>query len=144
MVMRRAVMGFLAGFVAVPVFHQLAALALHWLGLLPPPWDLAPTPPFDVPALLSASFWGGLWGVLLAFVLARTGGGTGYWLTALLFGAVVLTLLAWLVVLPAKGIPLAAALAWPRVLIGPVVNGAWGLGAALLLRLERRHAHVPA
>ena len=37
------------------------------------------------------------------------------------------------VVLPLKGLPAGGGFAWPGVLVGPVVNGAWGVGAALLL-----------
>ena len=46
-----------------------------------------------------------------------------------------LNVAVWLVVLPLKGVPLSAALRWPGIIIGPVVNGAWGIGTALLLRV---------
>ena len=36
---------------------------------------------------------------------------------------------------PIKGLPVGAVFAWPGVTIGPIVNGAWGFGTALLLRL---------
>jgi hypothetical protein len=126
--------GFVAGALAVLVFHQGALLALHLAGLVAaPPWRLAPVPPFGVPAVLSAAFWGGVWGIALALLAPRLGRGAGYWLGALAFGAVLPTLVAWFVVLPLKGLPAGGGFAWPGVLVGPVVNGAWGVGAALLL-----------
>ncbi len=132
---RRIMLGFAAGALAVPVFHQAALALLHAAGIEPAAWNMAPVPPFGVPALISAAFWGGLWGIVLALVEPRLPrGGAAYWLAALAFGAVLPTLVVYLVVLPLKGVPLSAALRWPGIVIGPVVNGAWGVGTALLLR----------
>ena len=61
--------------------------------------------------------------------------GAGYWVAALLFGAVLPTLVVWFVVLPIKGLPVGGGFAWPGIVIGPVVNGAWGVGTALLFRV---------
>jgi hypothetical protein len=44
------------------------------------------------------------------------------------------TLVVWFVVLPLKGLPVGGGFAWPGIIIGPVVNGAWGVGTALLLK----------
>ena len=131
---RRIMLGFAAGALAVPVFHQAALALLHAAGIGPAAWNMAPVPPSGVPALVSAAFWGGLWGIVLALVEPRFPRGAAYWLAALAFGAVLPTLVVWLVVLPLKGIPLGSALRWPGIVIGPVVNGAWGVGTALLLR----------
>ena len=66
---RWVVVGFVAGFVSVLVFHQGAAGLLHALGLTPrAPYSLQPTQPLGVPVLISISFWGGVWGALLAAV----------------------------------------------------------------------------
>jgi hypothetical protein len=51
----------------------------------------------------------------------------------LALGAVLPTLVAWFVVLPLNGLPADGGFAWPGVPVGPVVNGAWGVGTALLL-----------
>jgi hypothetical protein len=129
------VRGFIAGFLAVLIFHQAALLVLHLAGLTPAtPWRLTPTWPLGVPAILSAAFWGGLWGILLALLLPRFDRGS-YWLAGAVFGAIAPTLVAWFVVLPLKGLPAGGGFAWPGVIIGPLVNGAWGLGAGLLLAL---------
>jgi hypothetical protein len=138
--------GFLAGFLAVLLFHQTALLLIHLAtGLGSAPWRLTPVPPLGVPAVLSGAFWGGLWGVAFAVLLApRLGSGTAgyrYWLGAFLFGAVILTLVAWFVVQPLKGLPVGGGFLWPGIVIGPLVNGVWGIGTALLLRLASR-AHI--
>jgi hypothetical protein len=123
--------GFIAGAIAVPTFHQVALLLLNLLGLTPnAPWPVAPVPPFGVPAVISAAFWGGLWGAVLVAVAPRVAHSPGL---AALFGAVFPTLVAWFVVLPLKGMPMGGGFAWPGVLVGPIVNGAWGLGTSLLL-----------
>lgn len=132
---RRMALGFIAGFIAVPTFHQVALGVLHLAGITPSaPWPMAPVPPFGVPAILSASFWGGVWGIVLALVLPARAPTVRWLLTATLFGAVAPTLVAWFVVLPLKGLPAGGGFTWPGIIIGPIVNGAWGLGTALLLR----------
>ena len=129
----RIIGGFVAGFLAVPAFHQAALLALHRAGTAPAPWDLAPVPPVGVPAVASGRSGAGSGGSPFVPPAPRFGRGAGYWLAGLLFGAVALTPVAWFVVLPLKGLPPGGGFAWPGVIIGPVVNGAWGLGTALLL-----------
>lgn len=100
-------------------------------------------PPFGVPVVVSAAFWGGVWGIPLAFVLARFRG-LGYWAAGLLFGALVVTSGAWFVVAPLKGLPLGFDFGAARVVLGLTVNGAWGLGTALLLRLAPGARPAPA
>ena len=57
--------GFAAGFIATLVFHQIAVLILHSVGISPfGAWNMTPAPPLGVPAVLSLSFWGGVWGIL--------------------------------------------------------------------------------
>jgi hypothetical protein len=51
-----------------------------------------------------------------------------------LFGAIVLTAVAWFVVVPLHGQPVVNGLAFPGLLIGPLLNGNWAIGTRLLLR----------
>ena len=51
---------------------------------------------------------------------------------------VLLTLVAWFVVAPLKGTPVAAGWHPSSMAVGPLANGAWGIGTALLLLLFRR------
>jgi hypothetical protein len=127
-------LAFLAGFIAVLIFHQGALSILHTLGAAPPPFNFKPTAPFGVPAVISSAFWGGIWAIALAFVV-RHRSSPSYWLTALLFGAVALTAVAVFVVGPIKGQPLL--LQPSHIMVGLAVNGAWGIGTALLFRLFR-------
>jgi len=140
----RFVLGFVAAFVATLTFHQAGILVLHLLGITPAmPWVSTPIPPFGVPRVISLAFWGGLWGILFVLVqpwLARRPG--GYWAGAILFGAILPTLVAWFIVAPLKGMPPGNGFQAPGIFVGPIVNGLWGLGTAIFLRMLNRLAHV--
>jgi hypothetical protein len=139
--------GFIAGFLAVLVFHQGAALLLHLLtvkagvgagliGRVSFPYGMAPVPPFGVPQVISWAFWGGVWGVALALLLRRPR--LPDLLFGFVFGALVLTLVGFTLVAALKGLPAFAGgnkQVWWRV---GLLNGAWGWGTALILRLFRR------
>jgi hypothetical protein len=133
----RYLLAFVAGFVSTLVFHQGLIAILHKAGASPrPAYVMTPTAPLQVPAVISLAFWGGVWGALLLPVLARWSSGWPYWVAWTMVGAVAPTLVAFLVVLPLKGKPIATD---PRLWIGGLlVNAAWGFGTALLLRLMRR------
>jgi hypothetical protein len=136
---RWLVVGFVSGFLAVLVFHQGALAVLHAMQWTPAgPYPMRAVAPFGVPQVLSLAFWGGVWGVLLAATLARLDGAKLV-VAATIFGAVLPTLVAWFVVAPLKGQPAAAGFAMPGMLVGPIVNAAWGLGTGLgLLWFGRR------
>ena len=132
------VMAFIAGVLAVPVFHQILLLLLHLAGIVPfSPFDMTPTKPFGVPAVISISFWGGVWGVIFALTLPRWFTGVSYWIAAIVAGGVALTLVFMFVVWPLKigGLP-------PDLVglfvIGFLLNAAWGIGWALFLALFER------
>ena len=128
---------FIAGTLAVPLFHQVMLAILNATGVVPrAPFAMAPTKPFGVPQVVSLSFWGGVWGVILGLILARIASRRTYWLVALLFGAIAPTLVAMFVAAPLKGQPAGGDL---RMFgIGMLVNGAWGLGTALLASIGAR------
>jgi hypothetical protein len=135
---RWLIAGFISGALSVLLFHQGAAVLLHALALTPrAPYSIEPTAPFGIPQLWSLAFWGGVWGVLLAATLARIHG-PAFIVGAAVFGAVLPTLVAWFVVAPLKGQAVAAGFAPLAMLIGPIVNGAWGLGTAIGLALFGR------
>ena len=137
---RWLIVGFIAGAAAVLLFHQSAAALLHALQLTPrAPFSFTPTQPLGVPLLWSLAFWGGVWGVILAALLARLDGARLI-VAATVFGAIAPTLVAWFVVAPLKGQPVAAGWAAAAMVAGPIVNAAWGLGTAIGLYLfGRRH-----
>ncbi len=96
---------------------------------------MQPVPPFGIPAVISLSFWGGVWGIIMMLVIDRYRGAK-YWLGALVFGAVLPTLVAAFLVAPLKHQPLPKS--WKLAAVGLTVNGAWGLGTAAFYRLFRR------
>ena len=130
--------GFVAGFLATLVFHQPGLALLHRVGLFGgPAFDMQPLPPFGVPAVIQRAFWGGVWGMVFVLVeraIARAPG--GYWLGALLFGAVVPTLVLWFVVLPLKGLPVSNGFHFPAAPVVPIVDALWGLGTAVFASLR--------
>jgi hypothetical protein len=136
---RILLLGFMAGFVAVLVFHQGSAFLLYHLGNDIPavvsifgkstaPFNMAPTKPLGVPVILSQSFWGGVWGMVLATTLATLRPPAILFST--LFGALALTAVAVSLVPWLKGLPTwNGAIPWR----GLLYNGAWGFGVALML-----------
>jgi hypothetical protein len=129
--------GFAAGFLATLAFHQFALAVLYLMGLSSrAAFALHPTAPLGIPAVVSLAFWGALWGVGLACALRTAAGRANYWLLALTLGAVVPTLGNWLVSAPLHGQPLGYGWHLRDMVTSILVNGSWGTGVAILLRLR--------
>ena len=136
---------FIAGVIGVLIFHQIALWILSLVGVLP---NVAynfstPTKPLAVPVVLSAAFWGGVWAILMSWLM-RGKQGAAYWWFAILFGAIVVTLGAWFLVpwikgaLGVTGPAATTVLGRPltiTIIVGPIVNGAWGFGTLLVLKM---------
>ncbi len=126
---------FLAGFIAVLLCHQGVLSILHAVGFTPiAPFPVKPTRPFGLSQIWSLAFWGGIWGLALAGVDRRFPRGVGYWVTALIFGAIFPSVVAWLIVFPIKGLPAGGGWHAAGLATGLMINGAWGLGTALFLQ----------
>jgi hypothetical protein len=133
--MKKILLGFIAGFAATLTFHQIALALLHAAGITTrAAWPMTPVPPFGVPAVISLSFWGGVWGAILMPLIERNRGAR-YYVAAAILGAVAPTLVAWFVVAPLKHQPIAGGWKPKAMMIGPIVNAAWGLGTAALYAL---------
>jgi hypothetical protein len=131
--------GFVAGFLAVLLFHQPTLAILTELGVAKASvYSARPTAPFGVPQVVSIAFWGGIWGIVFAAIEHRLPRRALYWVYAFGFGAIFPTLVAWFVVAPLKGLPAAGAWQSARMITGLVINGAWGVGTALLLAVADR------
>lgn len=136
---KRLLLGFIAGFLATLIFHQLVLALLWGAGVAPfGPFSMAATWPFGVPAVFSLAFWGGVWGIAFALVEDRFPHDSGYWVAAFLFGAILPSLVALLLVLPLKGRPLGGGWQPPLWLTALLVNGAWGIGTGLILKGLRK------
>ncbi|HYC59083.1 MAG TPA: hypothetical protein VEK79_05905 [Thermoanaerobaculia bacterium] len=128
---------FIAGALAVPLLHQVVLALLNAAGVIArQPFAMTPTEPFGVPQVISLSFWGGIWGIILGLLLVRTKSARAFWLIAIVVGAIAPTLVAGLVVAPLKGQPAGGDA--KMFAIGLLINGAWGLGTAALYRLMNR------
>ena len=133
----RVVLEFFSGFAATIFFHQPVVWIFHVMGLTPrAPFDMHPMPPFGIPSVISLAFWGGVWGIIMIPAISRIRSEAMWWIAAILFGAIFPTLVAGLVVAPLKH------MAMPHtpqmVMFGLAVNGAWGLGTAILFRVIAR------
>jgi hypothetical protein len=133
MPIRLLLSGFFAGLLAVPTFHQLTVWMLQAAGvaLVYPPYSLHPEPPFGLPRLASISFWGGVWGTLIALILiARPRLPTIT--TAVAVGVLGAATISMTLAPAMRGLPmpLLDAARWWRPLL---VNGVWGLGTGLIL-----------
>lgn len=127
---------FVAGGVAVPLFHQIVLGMLYWFGVASrPPFSMAPTAPFGVPQLASLMFWGALWGIVLGLVVEKSRYVRNKWLLATSFGALAPSFVAWFIVAPLKELPLAAGGLLAGIVTALLINGAWGLGTLALYRL---------
>ena len=135
---RLLIVGFISGAIAVLVFHQAALGLLHQLGIAQQaPFSREHTVPWGVPQIWSSAFWGGLWGIALAAALRRLDG-PALVISATLFGAILPTLVAWFVIAPLKHRAMAAGLVPSAMIVGPIVNAAWGLGTGIGLVLFGR------
>ncbi len=127
----RAVLGFIAGALAVMTFHQGIIGALHAAGLI----GFAPFPtdavgPLGIPRIVDLCFWGGVWGVLFGLLLPWLPGPE--WLSGIGLG-IVAGLTGLFVVAPLKGGSIADSLAVGRIVLSLVIDGFWGLGVGLIL-----------
>ena len=128
--------GFIAGFLATLIFHQLA-LALMWSMDFAPykPFAMTPTHPFGIPAVISLAFWGGIWGILYALIEGRFPNDGAYWAVAFLFGGILASLVAFVIVLPLKGQPMGGGWHLQVLMRALIINGLWGIGTGLFLKL---------
>lgn len=131
----RIVKWFIAGFIATLIFHQGLLGLLYAAGISPrAPFNLAATAPLGIPQVVSLAFWGGVWAVALAPLLAKLRA-SRWWLGWIVAGAIGPSAVALFIVFPLKGMAMAGG--WdPKLIIGALLlNGAWGSGCAVMLRL---------
>jgi hypothetical protein len=126
---------FVAGFMSTLMFHQGLFHVLYLSGkVAKPAWNMSAVPPLQVPSVISLAFWGGVWGIAL-WAMIKKQGNAKQWLFSGILGALLPSLVALLLVFPLKGQAFAAA--WDlKIWIGAfLLNGAWGLGVCLLMKV---------
>lgn len=131
-----AVFGFVAAAISVVVFHQGMILILHLLGQVPNfPWSFRLNP-WNVPQLINNMFWGGLYGIVFAFLL-RYVPPMPTWLKGILLAVVINWFIMNQIVLPIiRGTPMFAGIARPH--IGGLISAAFGLGWILIYDFLRQ------
>jgi hypothetical protein len=129
----RLFLGCIAGAVSVLVFHQTTMQIFFWLGLAPQAaFRVGHVPPFNMPMVVSITFWGAVYGGIFALLRPRMKGPN--WLNGLILGLCAM-LIGWFVFLPLKGQPMAFAWqAWP-MLRSMITYSVWGLGVSCILPL---------
>jgi ABC-type enterochelin transport system permease subunit len=129
----RIFLGSVAGAISVLIFHQTILQVFFWVGLAPQAaFRVAHVPPFNMPMVVSITFWGAVYGGLFGLVAPRLKG--RLWLNGMALGMCAM-LIAWFVFLPLKSQPMAWGWeAWPmaRSLIAYLL---WGAGVGLILPL---------
>jgi hypothetical protein len=134
----RLLIAFVAGFLSVLLFHQLALLLFHSIGFAPAKltaYAMKATQPFGIPRVWSLALWGGVWGVVLVLFVSFFRHGMGIWGTALLFGAIAPSLVNWFIAMPLRGEPVGGGWQPNGIVVSLLLNGIWGLGTILLYRL---------
>jgi hypothetical protein len=130
------VAGFVGGCLSVLVFHQLFIWGMTQAGWMNGTvYSTRAIPPFGVPQIVSQAFWGGLWGILFAFVVPRLPVPFDGVLGGFLFGLVCPTLVAWLVVAPLRGQPLGNGFHMPGLVTTPLIQAVFGLGVMVFIAL---------
>lgn len=136
--MAQYIKAFVGGFLATLIFHQGVYTLMSLAAPVPaPPFNMAPTEPLGIPAVISLAFWGGVWGIPIWLMIRNLRGGR-YWLRAAVLGALGPSAVALFVVFPLKGAGFAAG--WdPKIIIAALIlNAAWGIGLALFMQLAHR------
>jgi MFS-type transporter involved in bile tolerance (Atg22 family) len=132
--MKRHAQAFFAGFISTLIFHQGVLGVLYMANLLPnAPFNMTPTQPLGVPSVISLAFFGGLWGILIVKLVEKLSGRKQI-LMSIIYGAIGPSFVALAVVFPIKGIAF-------NLMILPIallLNGAWGLGTHLIMKMLRR------
>jgi hypothetical protein len=131
------VKAFVAGFVSTFVFHQGLLTLFYLAAVVPrPPYDFGAVPPLAIPAVISLAFWGGAWGAAI-WPLLKNVDGPAYWVRAQMISTIASGSVTLFIVSPLKNMPMAGS--WnPKVIVSTLLlNGTWGLGMAILMRLMR-------
>jgi hypothetical protein len=135
-----AVLGFVAAAISVLIFHQGMILILHLIGQVPNfPWSFRPNSS-GVPQLISGMFFGGLYGILFAFVLVYLPASWPAWVKGIVLAVVINWFIANQILLPLiRDTPTFAALRAPaRLHIGILISAAFGLGWILIYDFARQ------
>jgi len=139
---KRLLVAFVAGFIAVPVFHQSVLALFAAIGTVSAtPYSSGPAAVTGLPQVLSRALLGGVYGMALVVLLERVvrrRAGAAFWIAALAMSAVLPSTMAWFILAPIKGRPLAAGGDVKQLGVALTTNAAWGVGTVAIYRFLRR------
>ena len=139
---KRLLIAFIAGFIAVPVFHQsLLALFAAIGAVSAAPFSSEPAAVTGLPQVVSRALLGGVYGIALVILLERIvrhRSGPAFWTTAVGIGALLPSVVAWFIIEPIKGQPLASGGDPTQIGVALATNAAWGGGTAAIYSFVRR------
>jgi hypothetical protein len=126
--------------------HETIIYALTQFGMIRgTAWGMQPIPPWGVPRLINNIFWGGLWGVLYAWLHDRIPGGAS-WLKGLIYGLAIVIVSNWMLLPLIKGRVFGQAnqvlfSGWDpqRMLATVIIIGGFGIGLGVIYGLIARN-----
>lgn len=129
---------FIAGFIAMLTFHQGLLWLLDRAQVIPATaWSMASAPLIGIPVVLALGLWGGLWGLVIWFLI-RNAEAAGYYVGAIILAAILLSAVALTAVPLALGTSVQALIggfSLHRVGVEMALNGCYGLGLAVFMRI---------
>jgi hypothetical protein len=129
----RIFLGCVAGAVSVLLFHQTTLQILFWLGLAPmAAFRVAHVAPFNMPMVVSITFWGAVYGGIFAALTSRLR--KPLWWFGWPLGICAM-LIGWFVFQPLKGQPIAFGGQTGPMLRTFLAYSLWGIGVTLILPL---------
>jgi len=127
----RIFLGGVAGAIAMLMFHQVTLQVFFWCGwTAQAAFRIAHVPPFNIPMVVSITFWGAVYGGIFGWFAPRMPGSL---IVRGLLAGVFATLMAWFIVRPIAGYDIAFGWASGPMLRSAVANLMWGFGVALIL-----------
>jgi hypothetical protein len=136
---KRLAFAFVAGAIAVVIFHQGMVFLLYLMKQVPNfPWNTGgAVGPFKVPVLVNQMFWGGIWGMgFAAFGHLIPAANTA--LRGAIYGLVGPFFLGNGVLVPLfKGGPYLWGGNTTRMILGSLIGAAFGAGLAVILKAMR-------
>lgn len=129
--------GFIAGFLATVIFHQGLLELFFRLGIISfnKAYSIKPTYPFGIPAFISSSFWGGIWGIIGLFVFRNYITKKRFFLLFSIFDGIFPPLIYCVVVVPVKHIDPSTIFYPKRLLLMFIINFIFGFGTALIIKI---------
>lgn len=146
----KIVIGFLAGVLSVLIIHQPVLMLFKSIGWIAQftPYNTAPfagapamiktvfAPLGGFPIIANLMFWGGVWGALFALIYRMFPG--PMIVKGVLFGLALVILSNWIVLPYLRGQPLFAGYDVMRLMVGGLLQMAFGAGIAIVYSLLRR------